>query len=69
MPFAVRPAGTLCFAEAPRPYLAWEVIAVMFHSHDVQKQRRRQSAGATELLGERDGKTDDKEVEGRRIAG
>jgi hypothetical protein len=48
--------------------LAWEVIAVMFHPRNVHKQRRRQSAGAEELLGEGDGKKDEKEVEGRAWA-
>lgn len=57
--------GTQLNDPGSRRDLAWEVIAVMFHPKDVQGQRRRQSAGAAELLGERDGKTDDKEVEGR----
>jgi hypothetical protein len=60
--------GTRLSDPGTRLDLAWEVIAVMFHPHDVQEQRRRQSAGAAELLGERDGKTDDKEVEGRALA-
>lgn len=60
--------GTRLSDPGSRLDLAWEVIAVMFHPHKLKEQRRRQSAGAAELLGERDGKTDDKEVEGRALA-
>jgi hypothetical protein len=59
--------GTRLGDPGSRLDLAWEVIAVMFHPEDMRAQRRRQSAGASSLLGKRDGKADEKEVADRAL--